>query len=313
MYILFGLLLVICFLFILFNFYRRKHIICKVQCMKFCDKLELLNDLAEPFGFCYSPEHNIMTSRVDAFQKEFGYCSLYDKSALKFNMVLDCEPIYFEYGNRTWMVELWKGQYGINIGAEIGVYYADTVLPPERFERTLFRAVKDTEMLPFSMNLNYKGQSLFSISRVHWWLTGFCIGSYCTPEDLVMDVSIMFPNEEMKMAFAESLCRTGYRQCEINICRDTVSFSLSIPHTRQPRIWRRRSAAFSQWKNKIFLGIYQFATRPFVSAIDKILYLYFYLPAAFRHMLRFRKNRKQKLPEKNRRKRKKQNKGWKCR
>lgn len=315
MYLLLGLLLVICLLFLLLTFYRRKRIVCKVHCMDLCEKLELLNDLAEPFGFCYSPKQDLMTSRVDAFQREFGYCSLYDKSALHFNMVLDCEPIYFEYGNRTWMIELWKGQYGINIGAEIGVYYTDTVLQPEQYEKTLFHAVKDEEMLPFSMSLNYKGQLLFSISRAHWWLTGFRMGSYCNPEDLVLDVSITFPSEEMKMAFVESLCRTGYGQCEINICRDTVSFSFSTPHTRQPRFCHCRSAAFSQWKNRILLGIYQLATRPFLCTMDQILYLYFYLPAAFRRMLRFRKNRKQKLPGRSRRKikREKQNKGCKCR
>lgn len=297
MYLLTGVLFVICFLFILIYFYRRKRIICKVRCMEFCDKLQLLNDLAKPLGFCYIPKQDIMTSRVDAFQKIFDYCALYDKSSLKFNMVFDCEPIYFDYAGRTWMIELWKGQYGINVGAEIGIYCADTTIPPGQYAKTLFHAVSESDMMPISMQLNYKGQPLFSIKNIHWWLTGFRMGSYCTPEDLVLEASIVFPNEEMQACFAESLCRMGYHQCEMDVCCNTVSFTFSIPHTRQPRLVCRVSAAISQCQNRIFLRLYRFVTRPFTCTMDKILYLYFYLPAAFRHMLRFQKNRRQKCPK----------------
>lgn len=294
MYIAIGVLLVFCCLFMLINFYRRKRMICRVCCMELCDKLKLFNELAEPFGFYYCLEKDIMTSRVDAFQKKFGYCSLYDKSALKFQMVFDCEPIYFNYENRTWRIELWKGQYGINVGAEVGVYYADRILFPKQYEKAIFHGVEETEMLPISMKLYDKGQPFFSFSDRHWWLTGFSMGEYCTPEDLVLEVSIDFPNEEMKTCFVESLCRMGYQQCEINVCCNTVSFTFSIPHTRQPRLVCRLSAAIAQWKNRVFLRLYQFVTRPFTCTMDKILYLYFYLPTAFRHMLRFKKNRKNK-------------------
>lgn len=298
MYILISILLVICLLFVLFCLYKKKRIIRRVCCMEFCEKYELINNLAGLFGFSYCPEQDIITSRIDAFQKNFGYCSLYDKSALKFNMVLDSEPVYFDYADRTWLIELWKGQYGINIGAEIGIYYADTVLSPEQYDQVLFYGVTEAEMLPISMNLNYRGQSLFSINHIHWWLTGFDTGSYCTPEDLVLEVSITFPNEKMREAFLESLYRRGYHPYEISVCCDTVTFLFSIPHTRQIRLVHRITAAFAQWKNRVILRLYHFVTRPFTTTMDKILYLYFYLPAAFRHLLQFRKNRKQKLPPK---------------
>lgn len=302
MYICLSVLLVVCFLFLLINVYRRKRVICRVRCMELCDKLQLFHDLAKPFGFRYCLEKDIMTSRVDALQKKFGYCSLYDKSALKFNMVFDCEPIYFNYKNRTWRIELWKGQYGINVGAEVGVYYADRVILPNQYEKTIFHGVEESEMLPISMKLYDKGQPFFTISDRHWWLTGFSMGDYCTPEDLVLEVSIDFPNEEMKTCFVESLCRMGYQQCEISVCCNTVSFTFSIPHTRQPRLVYRLSAAISQWKNRVLLKLYRFITRPFPCTMDKILYLYFYLPIAFRHMLRFQKNRKHKHPVKCRKK-----------
>jgi hypothetical protein len=59
---------------------------------------------------------------MDALQRKAGYCWNYDRAAPIFNMIIDCEPICFKYGGAKWMIELWKGQYGIMTGAEIGVY-----------------------------------------------------------------------------------------------------------------------------------------------------------------------------------------------
>lgn len=293
MYIGISLFFVICILFYFIHFFRRKWIIRKVRCMDFCKKLCLLNDLVKPFGFSYVPEEDIMTSTMDAWQKDFGYCSLYDKSASKFNMVLDCEPIYFDYNNQTWMIEFWKGQYGISLGGEIGIYKADTLVPPEQYDRTLFHGVSGCELLPMSMEMNFKGQSMFYIHREHWWLTGFRIGSFCEPEDLVMDISITFPNEAMLQVFVESLGRTGYSNCEFCICKLTVSLSFSLPHTWQPRLVPCWFTRLAQWHNRIFCKLFQWITRPFTCTLDRILYLYFFLPVLFRRMLCLKKNRRQ--------------------
>ena len=77
MYILIGILFVICIFFFVIHFFRRKRIIRKICLMDPCDKLCLFNKLADPFGFYFLPSPNIMTSTLDAWQKEFGYCSLF--------------------------------------------------------------------------------------------------------------------------------------------------------------------------------------------------------------------------------------------
>lgn len=294
MYILIGVLFTICILLFIINIYRRKCIIRKLCHMGFCEKLILLNDIAGNFGFCYLPDEDIIASRTDAWQKNFGYRSLYDKTASHFNMILDCEPIYFDYDDRTCLIELWKGQYGINIGAEIGIYRADKIIPPEQYENTIFYGIPEEEMVPLAMDLNYKGRHLFSVYRNHWWLTGFRMGRYSRPEDLSMEVSITFPNECMMNAFIESLERLGYRYYELCICDHTVSFCFSIPHTYQPRFYRRLSCWFSRWQNRLFCWLYNLITKPFTCTLDKLLYLYFFLPAALRHLLRFKRNRRQK-------------------
>ena len=187
-------------------------------------------------------------------------------------------------------------QYGINIGGEIGIYHADGIIPPERFEQTVFHAVSENELLPLSMELCFKGKPLFCLNRPHWWLTGFCTGRYADPEDLSMNISITFPKEEMMNCFTKALLYTGYSSCDICICGLSVSFTFSIPHSRQPKHCFR--FPFAQWKNRQLCRLYRYITRPFHCVLDQILYLYFFLPAAFRRTLRFKKHRRQKCRQK---------------
>ncbi|MEI3236147.1 MAG: DUF4474 domain-containing protein [Lachnospira sp.] len=93
-----------------------------------CAQKKLLDELMQPFGFLSCPQQNVITSDIDSWQRTFGYTRLFDYSAPHFKMVFDCEPVYFDYDNRTWLIEFWKGQYGISCGAEIGIYRADTIL-----------------------------------------------------------------------------------------------------------------------------------------------------------------------------------------
>lgn len=300
MYLLFGLFLLLCILFLLLNFWKRRRIICKICAMDSCEKACLLNEILEPFGFCYLVDQDAVTSRVDAWQREFGYCSLFDKSAVHFQMVFDCEPIYFCHDGKTWMIEFWKGQYGITAGAEIGVYRADGILAPEQYEHALFQSVSDEDLFPMSMELFFKGSSLFTIRRCHWWLTGFRPGVWVHPEDLVLNISVTFPNQTMLRSFTDGLMQTGYRSCDLCVCGLTVSFTFASPRTRQPRLDCRLSQWFSQWKNRMFCALYRWITRPFICTSDRVLYLYYFLPYAFRHMFTMRRNGKQRLRRKRR-------------
>lgn len=298
MYILIGILFIICILFFVINYHRKKRIIRKICCMDCSGKLDLLNDLTEPFGFYYVPHQDIMSSQPDSWQREFGYSYLYDKTAPHFNMIFDCEPVYFDFDNRTWMIELWKGQYGINIGCEVGIYQADTIISPEQYAHTLFHSVPNDQMLPISIELNFKGRRLFYLHRTHWWLTGFYMGNYCEPEDLSLDISITFPCEEMLNKFVDSMFRIGYREYDLYICNLTVYYSFSITHTKQPRLVHPLLLNFTQWKNRVLCKLYNFITSPFTCTVDKLLYLYFFLPVMFRHLLCMKKNRKAKSKRK---------------
>lgn len=286
-FLLFALLLIAVLGCILFHC-RRKKIICRIKEMDCCAKCTLLDELVYPFGYRFHCDHGFFSSTVDAPQRRAGYAWLYDYMAPRFQMVFDSLPVYFDYRGRTWLIEFWKGQYGINTGAEIGVYHADGIIPESDYKTTWFTCAEDHEMLDCSFQLCKCGNECICNSDRHWWLTAFLVGCFSKPSALTMESCISFPNREMLCAFVDGLKRTGYPEDCISVrgltvCfvfhRDTEKFNLLT------RFWRR----FSQWKNKLFCKLYLWVTRPFFCTEDRILYLYYYLPAAFRKLLRLRR------------------------
>ena len=289
MYFLLFALLLIALLGCIFFQCRRKKIICKVRDMDCCAKCSLLDELAYPFGYRFHCDCGFFSSTVDAPQKQAGYTWLYDYMAPRFQMVFDALPVYFDYRGRTWLIEFWKGQYGINTGAEIGIYHADTLIPKEDCRKALFSCAEKEEMLDCSFQLcNRENECICNTGR-HWWLTGFLVGCFSKPADLTMESCIRFPNREMLSAFVEGLEQTGCQKNGISVNGLTVCFvfhkNISEHFNLLTRFWRR----FSQWKNRLFCKLYLWVTRPFCCTEDRIMYLYFYLPSAFRHLLRLRR------------------------
>lgn len=158
-----------------------------------------------------------------------GYQSLYNRGAVHFNMVFDYLPVYFDYNDKTWMIQLWKGQYGINTGGEIGVYYADHIVSQQQLDTTLFQAVDDSDMLKMSMELMRDGKCVFRLTCVHWWLTGFSMGLFSWPKQLSLNASITFPDCAMMNAFIEGLLKQSYCRCDLTICGLTLTFDMKPP------------------------------------------------------------------------------------
>lgn len=259
--------------------------------MGYDEKCNILNSLLEPFGYSYLPSQDVFTSRIDAWQRSFGYCTLYDKAAYRFGMVFDCIPVYFDYNGRTWLIEFWKGQYGINTGAEIGIYYADEILNKADYNNTLFKCVENFEMPVFSFKLYKNDTLLSSVSARHWWLTSFTLGLFSKPEALCMRIGVTFNNKNMCPAFVQGLLDAGYDKSEINILRDTVIFGFDKPYITLNRYthWRMKLA---QTANHFWCKMYLHVTKPFTLSVDRCLYLYYHLPFIFRKTLRIKKFRK---------------------
>ncbi|MCH5268877.1 MAG: DUF4474 domain-containing protein [Lachnospiraceae bacterium] len=263
------------------------------------EKCHFLNELVLPLGYCYDCSQDVFSSTPDAWQKKYGYGSIYDRMAPFFNMIFDCKPIYFDYDRKTWLIEFWKGQYGINTGSEIGVYHADRIISPSERSTTIFSAVDAEEYLNISMELFHKGTSLGTREKSHWWLTIFSMGHFANPEELSMKISIRFPDFEMRNAFMDALYLAGYNMDTMNLSLyyTDVSFTFVSSGTSchlPKKIYR----SYVQWKNKRFCRLYGFVTRPFFNTCDKLLYLYFYLPFIFRRMLRLKRFHRREMKRK---------------
>lgn len=252
-----------------------------------------LNELLSVSGFAYDGGQDIFYSRMDSWQRKFGYGCIYDEAAATMNMVIDCEPIYFDYDNKKWMIEFWKGQYGITTGAEVGVYYLpDKALTDILSPSTLvYRCVEDEDTLRIQMVLWKEGKNLFFRRGYHWWLTGFSLGEFSHPKELSMDIEITLKDEIMRNAFLTGLHKAGYTNEELNVKDNTVWIHFDRPHTVQPATRTRLFSAIKQMENKRNVKLYQKTTQDYTNVYDKLLALQQRAPGLYRKWEQLGKSR----------------------
>lgn len=150
-------------------------------------------------GFEYDEKQGIYYSSIDPWQKYFGFNFIYDMAAPIAGMHYDTERIQFRYDGKDWMIQLWKGQYGMTAGAEIGVYNkTDKIMQ--------YQGVSEDEFLEMSFDFYNQGEYVFSRGpEKHWWLTGFKILNAGVPVLIDLDITIVLPTKSMADAFEKGL------------------------------------------------------------------------------------------------------------
>ena len=282
--IVFAVLLILSMLLV----FRRKRAMCKVRKMTSRQKIQKINELAAEFGYYYIPSQNIFAARIDAWQRKFGYEALFDKAAARFNMVYDYVPVYFDYNGKSWLIEFWKGQYGINIGSEIGVYNVNYIVPEEKRQETHYHAVPDEELLDMAFVLFDEGKRCYTWEQRHWWLAAFQTGIFQNPSKLQLRLRIKFPNMDMARAFVGGLKQVGYPVDSVEWSCTWVTVDFSKEKVVEFNWWQRICRAQSQWENKCCVILYRMATRPFCKTVDKILFLFYQLPVCVRKLFHVR-------------------------
>ncbi len=242
---------------------------------------ERLNRLLKEAGFYYDRRSDVFSSLHDCWQREMGYCRLYDEGAGSFNMVMDCEPIRFSYAGKNWLIELWKGQYGITTGGEIGIYTAPLQNKEQDPDRILYTSVPDDHLLPMHFTLRKNGRILFKRKDVHWWLTGFRLGEFSSPKMLTMDAAIRFPNRAMRNAFLQGLKDTGYTKGEFSLRGNTVIVRFTAPHSPQPLSRGSLQEGAVQKVNQANCELFAKVTGDYADTLDKLEYLEHMAPELF--------------------------------
>lgn len=236
------------------------------------EDLEQLGGAIESSGFEYDPEQGIFYSALNAWQRKFGYCQLYDIMAAPMGMIMDCEPIYFEYDGRNWLIEFWKGQYGLSTGCEAGVYYTDAPVTsiPGFFNTTLYNSVSDEDLLYISLKLKKNNRTLFKRSGRHWWMTGFIPGEFSQPDELKMIIKISFTTKQMCRAFYKALCKAGYTRHDAVVKDKSVCLVFDKPKTCQPFTRTKITDWLIQEKNKFLCDSYNEIGLPVGKLMEKL-------------------------------------------
>lgn len=233
---------------------------------------DILDKAIVTAGFAYDLQQDIFFSRMDAWQRHRGYCRLYDEMAAPFGMIIDCEPVYFEYDGKKWLIELWKGQYDLTTGGEVGVYVTEApdLNVPGIFNGIFYRCAGDEDLLSISFSLEKNDKTLLVRDDRHWWLTGFKLGEFSDPSELKMKVLIALKDEMMCEAFVEGLEKTGYSKSEIVVRGNTVGLEFAETRTRQPSTRTPETDRIIQMKNKLLCDKYLEITGPYDNFPDKM-------------------------------------------
>jgi hypothetical protein len=253
-----------------------------------------LDEAIEYAGFTYDSEQDIFYSNMNPWQRKFGYCRLYDEAAALWGMIVDCEPIYFEYDGKKWLIEIWKGQYDLTTGCEIGVYTTEgpTLDIPGVFNGTFYNSGSNSDLLHMSCCLQKNNKTLFIREDEHWWLTGFKLGEFSNPSELTMKVTISLKDETMCNLVVKGLKKAGYSDNEIVKAGKQVSFSFTKPKTSQPFTRMKVTDWIIQKKNKHLCKKYQEITGTYNNMQDKLMAIQQKAPKMYSKIINIGKSKK---------------------
>ncbi len=175
-------------------------------------------------GFNFSITEMMVYATSEAWMRDFGFCLFYDLAANSMPLLwnYNTRRFRFEYDGLEWMVQIWKGNYLIANGAEVGLYNR----PPEKFGSYYDSATND-QMIPMLMQL-YAGDELIveQEEQMHWWINGFRInGVHYPASSLTLVFTLTMPDEEMLSAFCEAI-EKNFRK-DVNYMVDGLKVSVA--------------------------------------------------------------------------------------
>ena len=160
-------------------------------------------------GYNFSLSEMLLYTTVTSWTRDFGFCLFYDIFSYTTPFFFyETRRIKFNYDGLDWMIQVWKGNYLVSNGAEVGIYTRD-----EKRFGSIYDCANDEQMMEMSMELYHGDDLLFSRPKqLHWWLTGFRISDTLYPAgSMTLKFSIEMKNAEMLNAFCKAI-ENNYRK-----------------------------------------------------------------------------------------------------
>lgn len=167
-------------------------------------------------GYLYDPAEKCFYTASDPWQRTVGYNQIFDVVSPTVLIDFDTVRFKFDYDDKNWVIQVWKGQYGLVFyGAEIGIYNKPASRVVQHYD-----AVSDDERLQMSMDFyEYKkgligrAQWKKQFSRpydYYWWCTGFIPGNRMDEfEKLRVDARITAVDYDMLSALVTAIENEG--------------------------------------------------------------------------------------------------------
>ena len=143
-----------------------------------------------------------MYSVVDCWMRNYGFCLFYDIAAnlLPTNFTYITRRFKFSYDGLDWMIQMWKGNYFIANGGEVGLYWRE-----KGQVGTYYNCA--TDEIPMSLQVSIGNKILVNRKlQDHWWISGFNVGEKLyLPSALTLKTTLVMNDEEMLNAFTKAI------------------------------------------------------------------------------------------------------------
>lgn len=202
------------------------------------------------------------TNDKEAWQYDFGYGPIYDLVAPYVLLEYDYVRVFFEYEEKDWMIQMWKGQYGLVFyGSEIGIYNKPHTGEEDNIF-TFYSCPATEDWVKMEMTLYHEeldGSWTREFTRpydTYWWCTGFKDGHLRIEEpadELRMVGRLTLKSEEMTQLFAQGLLDCEFKQVDskAKVKNDTFYVDGSDIYLQ----WQDINEAENTMPIKITLGI----------------------------------------------------------
>lgn len=156
-------------------------------------------------GYLFNSAGDFFFTADDPWQRNYGYNEAFDVAAPFASIYMDTMRAKFRYGNKDWMIQFWKGQYGLAfVGSEIGVYTKPLDRTVEHYD-----AANDDDALYMACTCYRDGEIIFSREYgKYWWCTGFIPGqldNFSDRSELAVKCRITMKDSNMLLAFCNAL------------------------------------------------------------------------------------------------------------